>query len=551
MSPVLELFLQFILENKALVIVNMLLLMVVPLQDVVLPHYYGKVMDAIRLKSGVLRSFVTVVLLLVTIQLFFLLSDYHDTKILPTLMTYIRKSMMENIIESYETNHREVETGALISKIAKLPEALCSSFERLKNYILPYAIVYIVAGCYFFYVDVVLGLGFVIIVVLFLSLLYFTPRMCENISRNRHDQLDKIHESIDDVLRNLYSVYGASQQPQELDALGKLSIKFHDYYGETIKCNMKFKMWVTPAIILYLMFFLYRCYFLISHHQMPSSKFIPPFIILLYILNSFYILNDQLKDSVFEWGIIKSCEDVLQKPKKTANVGAEMSLPRDGLGLSHVTFRHEGAVTPILNDVTLHIQPGEKLAIVGEIGSGKSTIVKLLLKYYQPTSGIVYLNGKRFEELSLPYIRNTIGYVPQHPVLFNRTVAQNILYGTQVNREELEYFLEDLDLKGEFENLERGLDTRIGKNGSKLSGGQKQLVWFLRIILTNPDVLVLDEPTASVDPRTKDLFYGLLHRFMAEKTLIMVTHDPSLVDIATRVITMQKGQLIADNKRQK
>lgn len=552
-SPIVPLLWEFYQNHRSMVWVNMAFLLLVPIQDVLLPHFYGNVMDAMRANRGIVRAFMTVVVLLVVTQVLFLVSDFHDAKLLPVLQSFIRDRMVANVIQQYETNHKELETGTIISKIIKLPATIGSWFERMKNYIIPYMLVFLVTTFYYMYIDVQLGLALLVVMVIFVSIMVMSPKVCSREALDRDQHLNTIHEEIDDVFRNLFSIYGANQQQQEIHHLQRLSERFFKLFEGTVECCLKLKVWLTPLILIYLMFFLYRCYTLVQQKKMTASGFLPLFIILLYILNSMYILNDQLRDTVFEWGVIQSCADLLAPPAprtRPSSLAIPLPLPSDGMGLSHVTFAYEGSPKPLLQDFTLHIPPGDKVAIVGDIGSGKSTVIKLLLQYYTPQQGVAYYQGRPYHDLPLHTLRQKIGYVPQHPILFNRTVAENILYGNpQISRTDLEAFLNQVGVYQEFQNLDQGLDTPIGKNGSKLSGGQKQLVWFLRILLSNPDVLILDEPTASVDQRTKDILHMLLQRFFHDKTIIMVTHDPFLMNVAQRVVRMRQGRILQDQRK--
>jgi ABC-type multidrug transport system fused ATPase/permease subunit len=163
----------------------------------------------------------------------------------------------------------------------------------------------------------------------------------------------------------------------------------------------------------------------------------------------------------------------------------------------------------------------------------------------------MYFRGQSFRNIPLKDLRKKIGYVPQVPILFNRSVYENISYGNNISKDEIINILQEYNILKEFSNLEKGLDTPIGKNGSRLSGGQRQLVWCLRVLLNNPDVLILDEPTASIDFKTKEILNALLDKVMKDKIVIMVTHDDYLLQKADRVIVMQNGQIVKDIPKNK
>jgi ABC-type multidrug transport system fused ATPase/permease subunit len=143
-------------------------------------------------------------------------------------------------------------------------------------------------------------------------------------------------------------------------------------------------------------------------------------------------------------------------------------------------------------------------------------------------------------------IKKRIGYVPQHSQLFNRTVYENIIYGHEgmYSRKDIENIIAKMDLAKEFASLADGIDTRVGKNGQMLSGGQRQLVWCLRVLLQRPDVVVMDEPTASLDEESKHTLWRMLKMLMRGKTVIIVTHDEFVKRIATRTIHIQDGKVV-------
>ena len=157
------------------------------------------------------------------------------------------------------------------------------------------------------------------------------------------------------------------------------------------------------------------------------------------------------------------------------------------------------------------------------------------------------LNGKDYTDVSHIDLFSNIAYMPQNPVLFNRSIMDNIKYGREhIDDKEIVKLLKEFDVYEQFTNLDKGLYTKIGKGGSKISGGQKQIVWFLRILLKNPPLIVLDEPTASLDINTKKVMSNLIEKVLQNKTIIMVTHDDFLMKFAKRKMELNKGKIISD-----
>jgi ABC-type multidrug transport system fused ATPase/permease subunit len=263
-------------------------------------------------------------------------------------------------------------------------------------------------------------------------------------------------------------------------------------------------------------------------------------------------MNDSIRDIVNDWGTVMCLSELLdgkpaishqqhQQQNITNSDQAPILPPRysSGIALQNITFKYPGSEIPTLNKFNLHIERGEKVAIVGEIGAGKSTVLKLIMKYLTPTEGDLFLNGVNYKQIKVSEIRRTIGYIPQSPILFNRSVYENITYGLPPNsltREQVIERLKDLNVYSEFERLQHGLDTVVGKNASKISGGQRQLIWCLRVLFTNPDYLVMDEPTASVNEEVKEKLRTIINRVMQGKTVVMVTHDKFLMSYADRIV---------------
>jgi len=187
---------------------------------------------------------------------------------------------------------------------------------------------------------------------------------------------------------------------------------------------------------------------------------------------------------------------------------------------------------------------------VGKIGSGKSTLISLLMKYQTPQAGEIFIKGVPYSTLSSKEIRKRVCYIPQSPILLNRSVYENIVYGLSAppNAEEIMATIKQLGLTSFLENLPKGLDTNVGVHGSKLSGGQRQIIWILKALFSKPDIIIMDEPTAAVDDSTKQSVHKLLTKVMKDKTVIMITHDPYLLKFASRVITMKEGVVVQDSR---
>jgi ABC-type bacteriocin/lantibiotic exporter with double-glycine peptidase domain len=200
----------------------------------------------------------------------------------------------------------------------------------------------------------------------------------------------------------------------------------------------------------------------------------------------------------------------------------------------------------ILNNLNLTINPGETVAFVGQIGSGKSTCAKLLVRLFNFDSGDILFNNTPITSLSIENLRQHVHYIPQHPKLFNRTLYENIIYAVKRNvpPEEVLTLIKKLDIPEVYEMFKLKMNDTVGKNGSKLSGGQRQVVWLLRALLSKPPVIILDEPTASMDNKSKIEVTKLVKKLGENSTIILITHDELLLKYVDRKITFKGGKVI-------
>ena len=223
-----------------------------------------------------------------------------------------------------------------------------------------------------------------------------------------------------------------------------------------------------------------------------------------------------------------------------------VDLPATGeLTVDAITFAYPGTTTPVLLDVSLTVAVGERLALVGPTGAGKSSLAKLMARLYDPDDGAVRFGGVDLREASLASLRNRVVVVPQEGFLFDGTIADNLrLAKARASEEEIREALRAIDALDRFEAFPEGLATEVRERGSRLSAGERQLVSLARAALVDPAVLVLDEATSSLDPGTEALVEHALDRLMQGRTTIVVAHRLSTVQRADRIAVVDRGELV-------
>ena len=200
---------------------------------------------------------------------------------------------------------------------------------------------------------------------------------------------------------------------------------------------------------------------------------------------------------------------------------------------------------PILEQFNLHIHPGESLAVVGHTGAGKTSIARLIARFYEFQGGQIRIDGKDIRSFNLTSYRRRLGIVNQVPFLFSGTVAENIRYARpETSDDEIEAVSRQIGSGEWLETLPQGLRTEVGERGARLSMGQRQLVSLMRVLVQRPAIFILDEATASIDPFTEWQIQQALNLILSKTTSILIAHRLSTVKSADRIIVMQNGKII-------
>ncbi|STD00480.1 ABC transporter ATP-binding protein [Erysipelothrix rhusiopathiae] len=241
------------------------------------------------------------------------------------------------------------------------------------------------------------------------------------------------------------------------------------------------------------------------------------------------------------------CSDVIEKYGTILNPNESVYEPIVGdIEFKDVDFYYQ-ASEPILNKFNLTVQPKQRIALVGETGSGKSTIVNLICRFYEPISGSILIDGVDYRERSIGWLHSHLGYVLQAPHLFSGSVRDNIAYGKpDASDEDVIKASKLVDAHRFIMELEDGYQTDVGEGGNRLSTGQKQLISFARAILVDPSIFILDEATASIDTETEAIIQNAVETVLKEKTSFIIAHRLSTIVNADRILVIDKGQILED-----
>lgn len=249
---------------------------------------------------------------------------------------------------------------------------------------------------------------------------------------------------------------------------------------------------------------------------------------------------------------LKSLDELMKLPVERDDAASYVEFGRleHSLSFENLSFKYPNCEREALTGINLHIRPGEKVGIIGRMGSGKSTLGRFCLGLYQPTAGAVKMGGVDIRQLDPTDLRSRIGYVSQDNYLFYGTVRENIAFGS-VNPDD-RMILRAATIAGVADFVRAhpaGFGMPVGERGMSLSGGQRQSVAIARALLQDPDILILDEPTSNMDNNSELMFKRRLGSVMGDKTVLLITHRLSLLDLVDRLMVMDSGRVIADGPK--
>jgi ABC-type multidrug transport system fused ATPase/permease subunit len=535
-----QLLVNFIKENKQIFVLYILCILILPFQDVALPHLIGKLYDCIKKPkcSNLWILLFFIIVIVVMLQVFIIFADYIDHKLFPAMQKFVRDSMILHQFDINKDRLGDVEFGVLMSHILKLPTIMYGFIDIIKVNVIPSILTLIFCTGYITWIKWWLGLILFTILIICCIITYFQTPKCVNLARTRELEYSKIFGQVDDIMTNIQTILTYDKQKDEMSQLDVHQNKYTELTEKTLTCALTIKVVMIPLIISFIIGLIYYCW----KAKIGEGKFITLIILSFLVYSATLKITTSTKELLFKWGIIqhslqafKRCKDIVKQNDVLEHIQDKMS---DGIVFKNVSysypnnkivFKNFNAIVP-KNKVTL---------LVGPIGSGKTTFINLLLKYQKCQQGEIYIDQVPYSDLTLSDIRTTTFYLPQNPRLLNRTVYENIVYGiTGIDIDMVNTVVHNLELDDFVQNLPQGLDTNVGVGGSKLSGGQKQIVWLIKLFLMNPNYILLDEPTSALDADTKKIVIDLVVKAMANRTVLIITHDEFLEKYAENVITL-------------
>jgi len=563
--------LEFFKENKLWLFSTICIIFITnPLEMIVLSNLFASFTNAINKLDydNSISILWKIAGLYFLIDIIYTISSYVDKTHYPKLEKFIRFKLIDVIFKNIEINYDNENISNIILKLLNIPNTALVYTQNFIYWILTFCITVLSILGYITYLNIEVGVIIIFIFIVFFIIFYYLLKQVKDISREREKEEKILMTHIDDVLSNALSVIACKKIPDEKEYLNNKHVTYD-------KTNIN-QLWyasrgiyivsfITTIILVISVYIILRFY---KKNKITSKTTIELVIIIIFFIRYLKTTTARIIHVTVGVGkVIESSECIKNILNDSSGNGDKKDFAISGsIEFKNVSFQYPNkdisqSSQPIqsneeysasdnntniksLDNVSFKINPLDRVAIIGTNGSGKSTIIKLIMGFYSVSGGQVLHNGVNVLEINREYLRSKIAIINQKVVLFNRSIIDNICYGNNIPKEKVKQILKKLHVINVFKNQPQGLETFAGLHGSKLSGGQKQIIYLLRCYLSNKPIIIMDEPTAAVDSIHKKYIMRMIDEMSKKSTLIVITHDPEYAAVFPTKIYIEGGKIV-------
>lgn len=540
---------RFVLPYKGMFIIGLISLFFSTITLLSFPYFAGKLLDLAEGKSIAFFTSINQVAL-VLIGILFAQSIFSFTRVYTFSITSersladVRQSVYQKIIWLPLTFFDNRRVGELMSRITSDVSQLQDTFSFTLAELLRQALTLIFGTAFIFYLapklTVFMLLTFPVLVIL--ALLF--GKFIRKLSRKTQDKLAEANVIVEESLQSISVVKAFTNELFEILRYKKSLQEVVTVAIRTARYRGLFISFVIFALFGGIVAVGWYGATLVQRGDITVGELFSFVIYTSFIGGSIAGLGDiytQIQRSI---GASERILEILQQPDEAETTG-EMKKLHGAIHFDHVCFAYPGRPeVTVINDLNFTIAPGEKVALVGQSGSGKSTIINLLMRFYSVGQGTIYVDEAPIAKYNLTAYRSNIGIVPQEVILFGGTIRENIAYGrSNATEEEIREAARQANALEFIERFPEGFETIVGERGVKLSGGQRQRIAIARAILKDPAILILDEATSSLDAESESLVQEALEKLMEGRTSLVIAHRLSTIKKVDRIFVIREGQL--------
>ncbi len=493
------------------------------------------------------NQLVTTTLLLLTIILIVGVFDLGARFLAELLSKHFaadaRDELYLSLLSKSQTFHNRQRVGDIMARAAndmdQLGNMVSPGFDVLFDSFTALGIAIIFIG----FLNPQLLLAPLLFVAAFLLALRYYSRRLQPVSDAMREQFGNMNAVLNETVTGIEVVKATAQEEQEQQKFREKAQKYRDFFVKNGEVQARY---LPPLLLVIAMdgAFLHGLY-LVSVHQLSIGSLVA-YLGLMTILR-FPTFNANWSFNLIQLGVSGAGRILAILTEETdldENESGYQAEIQGEITFEHVTFSY--GTTPILKNISFTAKPGQTIAIVGQTGSGKSTLTKLVNRIYDVDEGRILVDGVDVRDWSLDSLRSQISTIEQDIFLFSRTITENIAYGLgqKADREAIEQAAHDAQAHEFIMGFKDGYETVIGERGVTLSGGQRQRIAIARALLTDPRILILDDSTSAIDSATEDEIQKAIHRVLEGRTTLLITHRLSQIRWADKILVLKQGELI-------
>lgn len=520
-------------ENPKYYYLNIFFIIIVPLLDVIIPSQFQKILNPKGIQST--NNIIKIILIIIIFQVIIRLSSMTNSYQFGILDTMVSKTAIKNILEKNKAiGLNSLSISEKIFEIHKLGDIVLEFFFYIKTDIIPLLVFSLFSSIYFFYIDFKLGLLLLTLIGINILIISKSINNCGKLSEKLRSEYTFINNKVEDKLNNLQIIQTENKNKKEINKINNVFNNVIISHNNHVKCYSKWNMLILIVYFVFLFLIILLSYKLKKSNKIGTGTLIALFFIIRQLTE--YQKNISKFIRKFNSNIA-----ALNKLKWLLDLSDIRNIKKDKFNKIKIEFINVSLSyknRKIIKNMSFNIDYGKKILIKGKIGSGKTSIIKLITGLINPDSGKILINDIPLNNIK-DKLLNSTGFMIQNPNLFEDSIINNIKYTkSNISDKKIIHILKKLNLYNNFKNKENGLYTNVGKNGNKLSGGEKQIIFFMRMYIKNPKLIIMDEPTSSLDKKTKNILNKLLKKFMKDKTVIIVSHDDFLIEDMDKIIDL-------------